>query len=199
MIKTLSNGLLSSNVHVFWDEDTKEAMIIDCGVPTKSLIEIVNQNSLEVKYIILTHGHYDHAHFVNDYHIAFPLAKVVCHENEIKVLTDEDANVSSLVGIPETYVCDYTTVNEGDILSVGRYDFAVLHTPGHTPGCICLYSEKEKLMFTGDVLFDNGIGRTDFKYGNISDMRSSLSRLLSMDGEILFYPGHYGCSKLGYQ
>ena len=75
--------------------------------------------------------------------------------------------------------------------------FKVLHTPGHTPGSICLLDEKSKIMYTGDTLFKNSYGRVDFKYGNPLQMRSSLLRLYSLDKDITFYPGHYGKSTIG--
>lgn len=199
MIKTFNNGLLGSNVHVFYDDNSKESMIIDCGVNADAVLSFVNALGLNVKYTVLTHGHYDHAHYVSDYVTCFPSSRLLCHKNELTVLSDSEANVSELVGDPTVYTEDYETVSEGDELTVGRFTFKIIHAPGHTPGCICLYCENEKLMFTGDVLFDGAIGRTDFKYGNISDMRSSLKRILSMDGDITFYSGHYGPSKLKYQ
>ena len=199
MIKTFNTGLLGSNVHIFYDESTKEAMIVDCGVPLPHVHSFVKDTELKIKYIVLTHGHYDHVHFIGDYANEFPNADIICHKNELKVLHDSEANVSELVGEPTVYDQKLVTVSEGDTVTVGSYVFKILNTPGHTPGCICLYCEKEKLMFTGDVLFDGAIGRTDFKYGSMTDMRASLLRLLSMDGEISFYSGHYGPSKFKYQ
>lgn len=199
MIKTVNTGLLGSNVHIFYDEASKEAMIVDCGAPLSNVLPFIKEKELEVKYIVLTHGHYDHVHFVHEYAEKFKDAKIICHKTEPTVLLDSEANVSDLVGDTAVYDEPYVTVSEGDVLIVGAYEFKVIHAPGHTPGCICLYCEKEKLMFTGDVIFDGAIGRTDFKYGNMKDMRSSLIRLLSMDGDITFYAGHYGPSKFKYQ
>ena len=193
-IKAFTNGLLSSNSYVVWDNE--ECMIIDLGVNPQEVSNFISKMELNVKYLVLTHGHYDHAHYVGAYIDLYKDAKVVCHENEHKVLMDEMANVTSYVGCPCKYDYEYTFLKDGDILSLGASEFKVLNMPGHTPGCICLYCEKERVMFTGDVLFAYSYGRTDFKYGNQLDMISSLRKIRDMDRSITIYPGHDGSSTL---
>ena len=196
MIKTFSDGLLGSNTHLFYDENNDEGMIIDCGNDPRDVNLYCMQHGVNVKYVVLTHGHYDHAHFFRDYMETFKNAKTVCHKDEIPVLTNTDANVSGFFGDSEVYPEPDETVNEGDELMVGEYTFKVLSTPGHTPGGICLYCEKEKIMFTGDTLFNCGVGRTDFLYGDEAAMVRSLERLLGMDGDIVFYSGHGAVGKI---
>ena len=192
MIKTFSSGILGANTHLFYDENSDEGIVVDCGNDPSEVNLFCMQKGINVKYVVLTHGHYDHAHFFREYKNTFKSAKTVCHRDEIPVLTNAMANVSILFGDSETYPLPDETVTDGDELTVGRYTFRVIHTPGHTPGGICLYCEEEKLMFTGDTLFCGGIGRTDFLYGDEAVMISSLQMLLNMDGEIEFYSGH-GC------
>ena len=199
MIKTFSNGLLGSNTHLYYDEKSREGMIIDCGNHPSEIVDFCNNNEITVKFIVLTHGHYDHAHYVKDFKNFFKTASVISHKSEIQVLTDMTANVSVLVGDPSTYPEPDRTVEEGDILNIGDKSFAVIHTPGHTPGGICLYCEEDNVMFTGDTLFCGGIGRTDFMYGNYNEMISSLQRLLTMDGDIEFYSGHGISGKIKYE
>ena len=132
---------------------------------------------------------------------------MICHLEEKAVLFDIEANLSMWGKSPRAYKCNYTYVKEGDLLTLCDENsvkndeecmkFTVLHTPGHTPGCICLYCEKDKIMFTGDTLFRRSYGRTNFKYGNPAEMRNSLIRLFSMDEDIAFYPGHYAPSTIG--
>ena len=193
-IKVFSNGLLSSNSYVVWGE--KDCMIIDLGVNPREVSQFISKMDLEVKHLVLTHGHYDHAHYVGEYISLYPNAQVICHENEHKVLLDIDANVTSLVGCPCVYDYEYTFVKDGDILNLEELEFKVLNFPGHTPGCICLLCENEKIMFTGDVLFAYSYGRTDFKYGNQPDMISSLRKIRNMDRSITIYPGHDGSTEL---
>ncbi len=195
-IKTFSNGLLSSNSYVVWEN--KECMIIDLGVNPSEVSAFISRMDLEVKYLVLTHGHYDHAHYVGSYTSLYPAAAVICHEDEIKVLTDETANVSLLVGCPCAYDYEYTTKKDGDTLSVDGLSFKVLCFPGHTPGCICLLNEENKVMFTGDVIFAQGYGRTDFKYGDHALMIASLRKIAAMDSDITIYPGHGEKAKLKY-
>lgn len=204
MIKIFSQGLLDTNTYVVWQEESRECMIIDCGVKPKVIMPFIEKMELDVKYVVLTHGHFDHAEYVEEYESAFEGAKIICHENELCVLGDMEANLSVWGNRPRPYNCNYKTVVEGDVLTLGNAKsggeclfFKVLHTPGHTPGCICLYDEANKIMFTGDTLFKRSYGRTDFKYGDSSALFASLRRLLHMDKDIAFYPGHYEHSTIG--
>ena len=189
-IKTFDNGLLGSNTYLVWDESTGEAMAVDCGNEPSAVAEVCRAEGLKMKYIVLTHGHYDHADHVQGYSKIFENAPVVCHADEVKVLTDPDANVSALLGLDRRYPLPDLEVAEGDKLWLGKTELSVMHVPGHTPGSICLYCEAEKTLFTGDTLFVRGYGRTDFKYGSVSDLIASLRRLIALDGETVFYSGH---------
>lgn len=203
MIKTFPCGLLDTNTYVVFEEKSRECMVIDCGVKPEAILDFVTEQKLFVKYVVLTHGHFDHAHYVEEYERIFEGAKIICHENEKAVLFDPEANLSGFIGTSRGYSCNYTYVKEGDFLALGEksgeecMNFQVLNTPGHTPGCICLYDEKQKIMFTGDTLFKRSYGRTDFKYGDENEMYKSLSRLYRMDKDITFYPGHYESSTIG--
>ncbi len=195
MIKTFNNGLLESNVHVY--SNNGEAMIIDCGAPLSSIKAYILQNNLTVKYIVLTHGHFDHVAFIDDYVNAYPDAKIVCHEAEKTVLYNPEANLSPYFSCEAIYDHPYFTVKHGDKLTLGKSEFKIIHAPGHTLGCICLYFKDEKIMFTGDVLFSGTYGRTDFPYGDAEQMFKSLKMLLNMDNDITFYSGHYTSSTIG--
>ncbi len=194
MIKTFSSGLLGSNVYVVYDSG--EAMIIDAGARAEQIKEFIENNGLCVKYIVLTHGHYDHVHYIGDYIRAFEGARAVCHEREVETLCDSEANVSSLFGAECVYNHDYTTVCEGDTLRVGTLEFLVMHTPGHTPGGICLYEKNAGVLFTGDTLFHRGYGRTDFKGGSFRELVSSIRRIMTLNGETIFYSGHGNSARL---
>ena len=197
MYKTFSGGLLGSNTHVVWDKESLECMIVDCGNPTREISKFVREKELAVKYVILTHSHFDHAHYVADYAAEFPSAEVCAHRDEIKLLSDAEANVSMYFGTPEFYPVPSRIFDTGEVISLGKLDFTVISTPGHTPGSICLYSKACRLMLTGDTLFMCGRGRCDFKYGDEAEMARSLKRLLSMDADILFLSGHGAPSHIG--
>ncbi len=204
MIKTFPCGILDTNTYVVWDEGTKVGMIIDCGVDPQMILNFTNEMGITVKYVVLTHGHIDHAEYAEEYERVFDGAKMVCHEDELLVLEDMEANLSVWGKNPRPYKCNYFLVKEGDILTLGDeksgeecMNFTVLHTPGHTPGCICLYDRENQIMFTGDTLFRHSYGRTDFKHGSSQELFASLRRLLSLNPQITFYPGHYDKSTIG--
>lgn len=188
MIKTFSSGLLGSNTYLYYNNG--EGMVIDCGNPPEPIAKYASDKGIIVKHVVLTHAHYDHADYKDAYKSAFPNAQMICHEDEICVMKDPEANVSIYFGTPKIYTAPDMTVKEGEKILVGDVEFTVLSTPGHTPGSICLLCEREKIMFTGDTLFHYGRGRCDFKYGDEEDMEKSLERLLALDGEIVFFSGH---------
>lgn len=202
MIKKIDGGLLDSSVYVVYTEKSKKAIIIDCGVPIRSITDFVRQEGLLVEYIVLTHGHIDHVFHIDKYIATFREAKILCHVDELKVLLDPEANLSPYIDTTKVYDYPYVTVEEGSEICIGENDkisFKIIHTPGHTPGSICLLDEEKKLMITGDTLFKDGYGAISFKYGNRVAMQASLARLLELDPEIAFYPGHGEESKLKYE
>ncbi|MBO5212716.1 MAG: MBL fold metallo-hydrolase [Clostridia bacterium] len=195
MIKVFSSGLLDSNTYVVWSK-SGHAMVVDCGNPPEKIIKFIENERLCVDYIVLTHAHYDHIAYIDEYAKAYPEAKLVCHKDELCVINDSEGNLSSYFNAARSYVHDYYLVNEDEIISLkdeksGRsVDFRIIHAPGHTIGCICLFNEEEKIMLTGDVLFANGYGRTDLKYADPQKMRLTLYRLIPMLKGITIYPGH---------
>lgn len=199
MLHVFRNGLLASNTYLVWDEHdpAHPGFVLDFGVPAAQVSAFAIENGIQVRYLIASHGHYDHMHHIEDYKTLFCGAPFLCHAEEGRVLSDSQANVSVLCGDPSVYPYPDRTIAEGDriLYSDGDGDsgtgWQVLHTPGHTPGGICLYNAQAKAMLTGDTLFaDGGVGRCDFKYGDRLQLQKSLERLLNMDGGITIYPGH---------
>ena len=190
LYKTFSQGLLGSNTHLIYDEKSREGLLADCGNAPALPKKFLEENGITLKYIVLTHGHYDHADFIFDYLTEFPVAVYAAHKDEAPLLTDSYANVSVYFGAPKKYPTPSLALSEGDILTLGECKIRILSTPGHTPGSICLYSPADALMLTGDTLFRGGRGRTDLTFGDEEAMRHSLKRLLSMDGDITFLSGH---------
>lgn len=196
MYKTFTDKYTESNTYVVYD-GSGVAMIVDLGTPARGVVDFCRAEGLTVRYLVLTHAHFDHAEYIDEYRAAFPEADVLAHRNEVVVMTEPRANMSAVTGCRRSYGTPTVELAEGDVITLGGDEYRVLLTPGHTPGSICLYSEKQKLMLTGDTLFEGAHGRTDFMFGSDEDMRASLRRLFAMDPEITILPGHYGTSKIG--
>lgn len=189
MIRSFAYGMLSSNICIV--SDGGEALIADAGGYNEVMLRYIEKNNLKVKYIVLTHGHYDHICEVEKYLSLFPEATLMYHPREHAVLTDPEANLSPWLGREHrSYDLPHKCINEGDIIRVGSLELKVLHTPGHTPGGICLLCEGEKFLISGDTIFDNGYGRTDFKYGSETELHRSLERLYPLCREYDLYAGH---------
>lgn len=193
-------GSMFSNGYVIWDDESCEALIVDCGNSAEPISRFVSGEGLSVRYVILTHAHYDHVLYMDEYREAFADAKLMIGAADAALLSDVEGNVSYLFNDWRVFGAVDGKLCDGDKLMLGESEISVISAPGHTPGGICLYSDADKLMVTGDTLFGGGgIGRTDFKFGDMEVLRETLRRLLSMDGEITILPGHGGASKIAYE
>lgn len=149
-----------TNCYVVSDEEKKEAMVIDPAGDVESILETLELLEAKLKYIYLTHCHADHTAGVEELKKNTG-ATVLVHRAEYENLQNPDVNLSKLVGIYDMKVEADSRVDEGDTLHIGDIEFKVLHTPGHTSGGSSLYSEKEKILFSGDTLFKGTYGRCD--------------------------------------
>jgi glyoxylase-like metal-dependent hydrolase (beta-lactamase superfamily II) len=188
LIETFTVGMLSTNCYVANSQQTKEAIIIDPGLEFSSevqkILDYITQGALKVKLIVNTHGHSDHiscdAIFQEKYNVPIYIHKYDAYSIERFNKSKFPADV---------------LLEDGSLIKFGGESLKVMHTPGHTPGSICLLGER--LIFTGDTLFAGGIGRTDFPGGSVSDMRLSLQKLMRLPGYLLIYPGHGAASIMG--
>lgn len=197
-IEVMPLGFIMANTYIITDDITGEAAVIDCGECTAGLIERLK--NVNLKYIMLTHGHFDHILGVYELKQRFPQAKIVIHKVDAKCLTDE--NESSAFEVAQgyqKYVEPDILVNEGDTLDLGSLEIKVMHTPGHTKGSVCYLIEQEKCIFTGDTLFCLTTGRTDLRGGSDTDMEKSIKRLYDMDEEYAVFPGHNRDTTIGYE
>jgi glyoxylase-like metal-dependent hydrolase (beta-lactamase superfamily II) len=179
-------------------------MLIDPGDQAPVIIARLEKLRLRPRYILLSHGHFDHIAALPDLAAAFPDAEIAIHRGDAAYLGPEAYAVHresfGAVGAP-SYVEELwkpmpsptRLLAEGDRIG----PFTVLHVPGHTPGSVSFYWAERKILFSGDTLFQNGMGRTDLPGGNWDQLRESLGRLLSMDGDIRVFPGHGGETTIG--
>ena len=180
-------GPIQVNTYLAYDEESKKGFIVDPGGYCKELTEEVKKLGLDIVYIILTHGHGDH--ITNVLKIKESTnAKIVAHEYEKEILLDKRKNLSASLPSNTVELDADIYVKDNDTLKVGDMKLKFIHTPGHTPGSMCIKIDKH--MFTGDTLFAGSMGRTDFYGGDSRKMDKSLKRLKNQDDDIKIYPGH---------
>ncbi|OHE58039.1 MAG: MBL fold metallo-hydrolase [Thermodesulfovibrio sp. RBG_19FT_COMBO_42_12] len=194
VIKKLAVGPLESNCFIIADENTKEVLVIDPGDEPDRILDLINENNYNVKYIVCTHAHFDHVGAVPDLKKETG-AKIVIHRDESEIYKNT-ADQAALWGyeldpLPEPDML----ASEGDKLEIGDLIFEIIHTPGHSPGGICLYGEG--ILIAGDTLFAGSVGRTDFYGGDMEKLKSSFKRLMSLSDEVRVLPGHGPESTIG--
>lgn len=166
--------------YIIGDKNSKEAVVVDAGWEADKLIEIAKKENLQIKKIILTHSHYDHIQKVDEL-ASKTNAEVYFHE-------DDYNEIKSIIKNPNIKI---HKLKNNDEIYVGKIKIKVIHTPGHTPGAICLLAGNK--LITGDTLFVNAIGRTDLAGGDSLKLFESLQKLKKLDDKIEVYPGHdYG-------
>jgi hydroxyacylglutathione hydrolase len=189
-LKQMQVGNMAVFAYLLGDTSTGEALVIDPAANIDGIIAQADQNKVKIQYIVNTHGHVDH--------IAGNLdmknktgAKIIIHESDAEMLTSTPAMILKMFGAKQSPTAD-RTVQDGDILSVGGISLKVLHTPGHSPGSMSLYTEG--YVFTGDTLFVGGVGRTDLPGGSGQVMaRSIQQKLCTLPDDTMVMPGHnYG-------
>ena len=175
-ILTMPVGAYQTNCYMVWGEGDK-CVLIDPGYEANALLEQVEKQGKTLEAIFLTHGHFDHVGAVKDI-AAETDCKVYIHPQELVL---PEALTAGKLYHTHTY-------DEGDTVTAAGLTFHVLHTPGHTPGGVCLLCED--VMFSGDTLFAGSIGRTDFPGGDYDTIKMSLNRLPSLEGNYRVFPGH---------
>jgi glyoxylase-like metal-dependent hydrolase (beta-lactamase superfamily II) len=185
-IHTLPLGLYQTNCYIVHKEGSSQCVVIDPGYEANTILNRTALLGLEIQAILLTHGHFDHVGAVRQI-AADTDCQVYLHENELSLPT-------AMTDGPLYYTDLY---DEEGLLSIAGMDIKVLHTPGHTPGSVCLIIDNA--MFSGDTLFAGSMGRCDFPGSNIFDMRKSLKKLRDLPGDYRVLPGHAEDSTLEYE
>jgi len=197
IIECISGGLINSNVYVV--AGNEGGVIIDCGCPAEKIIETVNRFGIDIKDVILTHGHFDHVYYADSIR-ELPGMKIHIHKNDADFLTDPVKSGLMFYhrrGVQGFKPAD-NLLDDGDILKIGDLELKILHTPGHTPGSISV--AVGNCVFTGDTLFHTSIGRTDFPGGSHKDIIKSIkNRLFTLPEETTVYPGHGESTQIGYE
>ena len=195
--KILPVGPLRCNCSVIGDEATHEAMVIDPGDDIEDVLAIVRQHQLEVKQIVITHGHIDHVGGAMKLR-ALTGAPILLNQNDYALLKMLDVQASWIGMAAPGEVSIEASIADGESLRTGNLTANVIHTPGHTEGSVCLYFPAEKLLIAGDTLFARSIGRTDFPGGSFEKiMRSLRERVLTLPDDTVVIPGHGRTTTIG--
>jgi len=189
IIHTLVVGLIQTNCYLIGDEATREGVVIDPGGDSDSILAAIKAEGLTIRYILNTHAHFDHM-AANEPLLAATGALLALHPADAELLATGGGG--RWFGLPfiSSPNPDVELV-DGQELKVGGLQLKVLHTPGHSPGHVAFYLSEERVLFSGDALFKNGIGRTDLPGGDYATLIASIRRkLLSLPDETVVYPGH---------
>lgn len=187
ILQSLVVGPLQVNCFIIGDEKSKKGLIIDPGDEPDRIIDLASDLDLQINYVICTHGHFDHIGAVDDIKNAFN-CHIVLHKDDLIVYQNSyrialswglDANEQSMPDM---------LIEEGEVIMLGESKFYIIHTPGHSPGSICILGKD--FVVTGDTLFAGSIGRTDFPGGDYNKIGQSFKRLMSYDKSLKVLPGH---------
>lgn len=191
VIETIVIPRFSTNCYII--SDGEGALCIDPGGRAGDIYEALAKKGLSLEKIVLTHGHFDHITGVEELREKSG-APVLIHRLDAEYLTNPQKPFAR-AGREAPFRGADILLSEGDTISIGRAAFSVLHTPGHTQGSVCLFGEG--VLFSGDTLFKETIGRHDF--ADQADMKASVKRLLALPPDTRVYPGHFEATTIGHE
>ncbi len=195
----LAVGPLLCNCSIFGDETSREAIVVDPGDDIGKILELLKKHALNVKAIVITHGHIDHVGAAAGLKQATG-ATVYLNEDDLRTYAHVEMQAMWLgLNPPESVEID-ALARDGDVLRVGSMEFTVLHTPGHTPGSIGLWMPAEKKLIAGDTLFRESIGRTDLPGGDPKSILVSIrEKFIPLPDDTLVIPGHGPTTTMGHE
>jgi glyoxylase-like metal-dependent hydrolase (beta-lactamase superfamily II) len=198
IIKSYHTGPLAVNCYVVTDEATKKTFMVDPGGHNSDMVNYIRDNDLILEYIILTHAHGDHMGGVPAIREEFPDVRLIACIHDKALLEDAKLNMSTMVyGYPVAFSAD-KYITDGETMKVGELELKFLHTPGHSPGGMCILAED--VLFSGDTLFEQSIGRTDFPGSSYPEIVKSIhEKLFVLPDDTAVLPGHMGPTTIGFE
>lgn len=187
-------GDYQANCYIAYCKETLEGIIIDPGAEPEKILDLVEKNRIDIKFIVLTHGHGDHIGGVERIKEELGLGLYI-HEDDKELLEDSSKNLSNIMSVGAVQLEADKLIKDGDILEFGHQKAQVIHTPGHTRGGICLKIGEH--LFTGDTLFKGSVGRSDLYGGDhVTLINSIKNKLLVLNGHMKVWPGHGDASTI---
>ena len=184
-------GQLATNSYLIYSSSDKKGFIIDIPDDTDEIKDFIAKNKIKVEFVILTHGHFDHIGGVE--RLGYPF---YIHAKDAPFLKNPNINGSGIFSEPFTVEKEPMILEDDSVINFNSQKLEIIPTPGHTPGSISIKMNND--LFTGDALFADGVGRTDFPYGSHDTLINSLrKRILTLDPEIVVYPGHGPTTTVG--
>lgn len=187
-------GSMDNNCNLIIDEKTNQSALVDCNEFSQKMIDMIGDTDL--KYILLTHGHFDHIIGVKSVKEKYGAQVVISKEDE-PMLNSAKLSLAVFCNAPQNNVDADIIVKDGDEITLGETKIKVMATPGHTSGSVCYIAEN--CIFSGDTLFYCSCGRTDFPSGSPEQMMSSLQKLKALDGDYKVYTGHNNLTTLDFE
>lgn len=187
-------GSMDNNCSLIIDEKTNQSALVDCNEFSQKMIDMIGDTDL--KYILLTHGHFDHIIGARDTKAKYG-AKVVISSEDEPMLSSSKLSLAAFCNAPQNDVEADIIISDGDEITLGDTVIKVMSTPGHTLGSVCYIAEN--CIFSGDTLFYCSCGRTDFPSGSPEQMMSSLQKLKALDGDYKVYTGHNNLTTLDFE
>ena len=188
IVKQFVEGFIANNNYLLIDEDSKEAALIDCTNPISELGAVLEEYGANLKYILLTHGHFDHIMGVPQLNKEFK-AKVYLHKDDKELVDNSDEFMKSVGMQPFEHPHIDNYIDEDEEIYLGKNKIDVIHLPGHTQGGVGYLVDG--MLFSGDTIFLESIGRTDLPGGNYEQLAESIkNKIFTLDGDTIIYVGH---------
>lgn len=189
-------GSMGTNCYLIINEETQELVIVDPATCPDYVVSHIKSNGYVPQAIFLTHAHFDHVMGIDGWVKEFGIP-VYLHEEEKKILEDPELNLSGLFGTSYSYG-DVKCLKDGQEMNIAGFSFKIIHTPGHTCGGCCYYCEEEGVLISGDTLFYQSVGRSDFPTGSMGTLvRSIKEKLFCLPDDVMVYPGHNDATCIG--
>lgn len=197
-MKKLVLGVIRTNCYIINNAQTKEAIVIDPADQAEKIEQYLKENDLVCKGILLTHGHFDHIMAADKLSKSMG-ASIYAHETEAVLLKDPNLNASAQFGQQYSLEAD-VLLKDQEMLRLAGFDIKIIHVPGHTAGGACYYFHEYGVLISGDVLFRESVGRSDFPTGNGKLLVASiLDKLMVLNDQVSVYPGHGEATTIGYE